>query len=304
MRIDSTQPLKSTNNNILFGNTYFFQSYSFVQNQHGVKTVNPLRSMSTANANLTSVEGGCFQIKDEAECLASKDGRSDFKDQPCRWCCGYECTSQGNSLCEPENWLLKQPSYVKFRSINGLGDGFCRRPSFIYDGKSTSFGGKCRDAFGNEFGYVSKEMNLSDCDDFCQSLPNYEFQVGYYFKKSSKACHCCYEQGTLPEHSDLNEQEISAYISPNLPGIGSISLGDGDLDYECHLTLSDQEKSARTAMEMCDTTMSLFVGNDMSVGRLREIASELEENGSSYMPGECCLDTAATSARFGFNVST
>ena len=105
------------------------------------------------------------------------------------------------------------------------------------------------------------------------------------------------------EYSDLNELGISAYISPNYSGIGPTSKGNGDPDYTCYLTPSYQEKSARGAMQVCDTTMSLFLGNSVSVGRLRQVVNELEENGPTYMPGECCLDTAATSARFGFNVS-
>jgi hypothetical protein len=303
LRVDSTQPLTSTDNPILFDKTYFFTSYDFYQNQHGVKTVNPVRLTLTENA-LTPVAGGCYQIKDETTCLSSKDGRNDFFDQPCRWCCGYGCSGKGSSLCEPEAWLLEQPSYVGL-SINGLGNGFCSRPASIYDGSSMSFDGKCLDAFGNGYGYVSKGpfSDSSSCPEYCQSLPKSQFQVGYFFQTSAKICHCSYEKDTLPVYTDLNELGISGFISPNFIGIGPVSKGDGNLDYTCYLTPSGQEKSAKGAMQMCDTTMSLFLGNSVSVGRLRQVVNELEEHGPTYMPGQCCLDTAATSARFGFNVS-
>jgi hypothetical protein len=306
MRVDSTQPLTSTENTILFEDTYFFTSYTFVQNQHGVETVNSIRPIST-DYYLTPVTGGCPQIKDETTCLSSKDGRDNWLNQPCRWCCGYKCTPapEGGNLCEPETWLLEQPSYIGL-SINGLGNGFCSRPASIYDGSSTSFDGRCIDAFGNNYCYVTNHLNVefsdvSSCPDFCQSLPNSELQVGYLFISGS--CECYYEKDTLPEYSDLDELGISAFIYTFSPGIGPVSKGDGASDFKCHLTPSDQEKSARGAMQLCDATMSLFLGNSVSVGRLRQIVNELEENGSSYMPGECCLDTAATSARFGFNVS-
>jgi hypothetical protein len=81
---------------------------------------------------------GCDSFTEEAECLAHKDGRTaqEFEDMgvngavghsPCRWCCGEACTTDTSSMCEPEEWLLQQPSYVG-TSQNGLSDGDCPEP--------------------------------------------------------------------------------------------------------------------------------------------------------------------------------
>ncbi|EJK60394.1 hypothetical protein THAOC_19262 [Thalassiosira oceanica] len=84
-----------------------------------------------------------------AACMGSKDNRNKnltygdnqaYNGEPCRWCCGNECDTQGNK-CEPEGWLLTgypdsddsdnydspQPDYESNGgvSMNGIGDGYC-----------------------------------------------------------------------------------------------------------------------------------------------------------------------------------
>ena len=50
--------------------------------------------------------------------------------------------------------------------------------------------------------------------------------------------------------------------------------------------------------------MAFLLGKLTSVGSLRAIAQEVKENGPGYMPGTCCLDDAADSDWYGFNVSS
>ena len=86
---------------------------------------------------------------------------------------------------------------------------------------------------------------------------------------------------------------------------------------------------AKQAMRTCDDSMSLLLGQDMSLGTFNSIVSEVEEKGAEYMPGEClkrgevsqiilfpyllisltnnvgtcCLDDPITSEYFGQQVS-
>ena len=49
--------------------------------------------------------------------------------------------------------------------------------------------------------------------------------------------------------------------------------------------------------------MSLPAGSHTSVGRLLAIADNLRDGGAEKMPGYCCMDVAANSELFGYNVS-
>merc|ERR1712025_315990 len=75
---------------------------------------------------LRNDNGGCYQITNEADCVQSRDGRTnEFQNEPCQWCCGDACTGIG-WVCEPREWLLSRPDYVGF-SRNGLGEDTCTR---------------------------------------------------------------------------------------------------------------------------------------------------------------------------------
>lgn len=57
---------------------------------------------------------GCHQITDKDSCTSHVDGRAQkTKDhfglgtEPCVWCCGEACTSNGN-VCEPYHWVVNQ----------------------------------------------------------------------------------------------------------------------------------------------------------------------------------------------------
>jgi len=59
-------------------------------------------------------EAGCNGIRDRTTCLASRDGRArpelmgvQISDQPCVWCGGKHCTSHGDALCEPADFMLR-----------------------------------------------------------------------------------------------------------------------------------------------------------------------------------------------------
>lgn len=56
--------------------------------------------------------GGCEAIRNEAECLSSRDGRPWAKwdglliaGQPCSWCGGENCADNSDSLCMPHDWV-------------------------------------------------------------------------------------------------------------------------------------------------------------------------------------------------------
>jgi len=57
---------------------------------------------------------GCNGIRDRTTCLTSRDGRVTpewmgvrISDQPCIWCGGKYCTSHGDALCEPADFMLR-----------------------------------------------------------------------------------------------------------------------------------------------------------------------------------------------------
>lgn len=56
-------------------------------------------------------------------------------------------------------------------------------------------------------------------------------------------------------------------------------------------------------MRICDDSMSLLVGSDVSLGALKAISDSIENNGVEQMPGYCCMDTAVTSEFWGYDVS-
>ena len=60
---------------------------------------------------------------------------------------------------------------------------------------------------------------------------------------------------------------------------------------------------AKGSMHSCDESMSLLLGSQVSVGRLKAIANLIEEKGPSRMPGYCCMDVATNSEFFGYDVS-
>ena len=72
---------------------------------------------------------GCHTLTAEADCLASADGRADFKQSPCHWCCGKACVAGGHK-CAPYIWLLQQSSYNK-ESRNGVGYNSCPIPGMF-----------------------------------------------------------------------------------------------------------------------------------------------------------------------------
>lgn len=60
----------------------------------------------------------------------------------------------------------------------------------------------------------------------------------------------------------------------------------------------------RDVMDTCDESISLLLGNDASIGTLRDIAALVEDVGPDRMPGRCCLDSPTNSEWFGTNVSS
>ena len=73
-------------------------------------------------------------------------------------------------------------------------------------------------------------------------------------------------------------------------------------DQSCPSSTMDPDL-ANKAMSICDESMSMLVGSQLSVGTLKEIADLVNEKGANRMPGFCCMDTATNSDFFGFDVS-
>ena len=73
-------------------------------------------------------------------------------------------------------------------------------------------------------------------------------------------------------------------------------------DQSCPSSTMDPDL-ANKAMSICDESMSMLVGSQLSVGTLKEIADLVNEKGPNRMPGFCCMDTATNSDFFGFDVS-
>lgn len=77
----------------------------------------------------------------------------------------------------------------------------------------------------------------------------------------------------------------------------------GTLVGDCLSSTSDLEVS-KAAMHYCDESMSLLVGYQTSLGTLKSINDDIEDNGVDRMPGRCCFDTPTTNdAYFGVSVS-
>eukprot|EP00316_Scyphosphaera_apsteinii_P016045 CAMPEP_0119343314 /NCGR_PEP_ID=MMETSP1333-20130426/106378_1 /TAXON_ID=418940 /ORGANISM="Scyphosphaera apsteinii, Strain RCC1455" /LENGTH=382 /DNA_ID=CAMNT_0007355697 /DNA_START=708 /DNA_END=1854 /DNA_ORIENTATION=- len=69
--------------------------------------------------------GGCHLITTEAECVAAKDSRPHWLDQPCTWCCGSSCLPGTNSeRCQPHTWLMGRSDYSG-KGKNGAGYNTC-----------------------------------------------------------------------------------------------------------------------------------------------------------------------------------
>lgn len=59
----------------------------------------------------------------------------------------------------------------------------------------------------------------------------------------------------------------------------------------------------KDVLQTCDESMAFLLGEPTSVGTLRDIAKQVNENGPEFMPGMCCLDTPSNSEWFGYYVS-
>ena len=94
--------------------------------------------------------------------------------------------------------------------------------------------------------------------------------------------------------AEFVEPNYDYALIPGFPGI----LEDG-----CYSSTKDTQL-AKDAMHSCDKSMSLLIGSQTSVGTLRAIAKLVEENGPEQMPGYCCMDNAANSQHFGYDVSS
>eukprot|EP00584_Thalassiosira_punctigera_P027883 CAMPEP_0172576342 /NCGR_PEP_ID=MMETSP1067-20121228/137666_1 /TAXON_ID=265564 ORGANISM="Thalassiosira punctigera, Strain Tpunct2005C2" /NCGR_SAMPLE_ID=MMETSP1067 /ASSEMBLY_ACC=CAM_ASM_000444 /LENGTH=2652 /DNA_ID=CAMNT_0013369009 /DNA_START=2375 /DNA_END=10333 /DNA_ORIENTATION=- len=68
----------------------------------------------------------------------------------------------------------------------------------------------------------------------------------------------------------------------------------------CCLISRENKDIAKSAMYSCDASMSLLLGSSTSVGILSNIASLVNEKGSQYMPGTCCMDVPTNSQFFGY----
>ena len=86
-------------------------------------------------------------------------------------------------------------------------------------------------------------------------------------------------------------------LNPGFPG-DMVTIGDN----EC-LSSTQDRYLAKGSMHNCDESMSLLLGSQISVGRLKAIAEEIEVNGPNRMPGYCCMDVATNSEFFGYDVS-
>lgn len=69
------------------------------------------------------------------------------------------------------------------------------------------------------------------------------------------------------------------------------------------LSSARDKNLARYTMGICDESMMLLVGSQISVGTLKAIADLVETKGSDRMPGYCCMDVATNSEFLGYDVS-
>jgi hypothetical protein len=73
-------------------------------------------------------------------------------------------------------------------------------------------------------------------------------------------------------------------LRPGFPGTAYDSNG------ESCLTSTRDHELAKSAMRSCDSSMSLLVGSQASLGRLTVIADLINKHGPDRMPGFCCMD--------------
>jgi len=138
---------------------------------------------------LDSRNHGCHTLHSEAACVAAEDGRSDarYAHQPCRWCCGHQCTENGNR-CEPETWLFNQNSHVG-RSKNGLGEGTCMLPldnRFHCYSDTNAYEGFGSSNDIDDDAASLKGVSMSTCQQHCRDL--YECLCVVYYKCPSWGC--------------------------------------------------------------------------------------------------------------------
>ena len=76
-----------------------------------------------------------------------------------------------------------------------------------------------------------------------------------------------------------------------------------DTNGESCLTSTYDRDLAKGAMRSCDESMTLLIGSQASVGRIKVIADLITEKGAKRMPGYCCMDDATNSEFFGYDVS-
>ncbi len=181
-------------------------------------------------------------------------------------------------------------------------------PYKVYNGCDSSFSGKCVDGYGNHYGYVRSKNDVPDlmeCKSFCDELPFTENQVGLQ-TATNKKCYCLYKDSDVPLPKDIASGITYEFKNWNeeTDGNGPVSRGDGNSDFQCHLSAAQVYKSSRETVSTCDTTMSMFLGEFTSVGRLAGIVEEVRNKGTHYMPGRCCLDKPTTATEhFGHRVS-
>ena len=94
-------------------------------------------------------------------------------------------------------------------------------------------------------------------------------------------------------------EELSNYDYALLPGFPGAVLNP--VVNGCYGSAKDPQ-TASDAMHSCDESMALLVGSQSSVGTLRAIAKKVGTN-PEHMPGVCCMDNAANSQYFGYDVS-
>lgn len=71
-----------------------------------------------------SSDNSCSTLATQGECLASKEGGSEFENSACYWCCGKDCDSD-SVLCEPTSKLLSQAMDYNKPGKSGAGVDSC-----------------------------------------------------------------------------------------------------------------------------------------------------------------------------------
>jgi len=121
---------------------------------------------------------GCYMITDRGACLSSRDGRTaitwsskKIHGQPCVWCGGRSCTQESGSLCEPYDWIVKDPSFDA--GVAGAHYEVASCPDAPSDGNALLPSLFCF-ALMLPFGYeplllrsqLDKGVGIFDCDEF------------------------------------------------------------------------------------------------------------------------------------------